>query len=82
MSARTKKPRLIRLRFRKDDPSHNLLAAAQHYILANGGTALLIGGIDIITMPYDPPSKYRVAVGCLGVRPEKVKPPKPTVKAP
>ena len=63
-----KKKRLIRLRFRKNDPAHNLLAAAQAWIIANGGNAVLIGGIWL--MP-EGPMKYRVCVGALGKYPEK-----------
>jgi hypothetical protein len=59
----------LHLRFRKNDPAHNLLAAAQHWLKSNGGDAIVIGGIDIISMPLDPPSKFRIAIGCLGKRP-------------
>ena len=63
-----KKRRLIRLRFRKDDPAHNLLAAAQHFVQSKGGNAIMIGGITIEYMPGDN-FKYKVAVACTGRRP-------------
>lgn len=66
-----KKPRLIRMRFRKNDPSHNLLAATQAWILANGGSALVIGGIGIM---HEGEMKYRVCIGALGRKPTKEKP--------
>lgn len=62
------------LRFRKDDHAHNLIAAAQRWLLANGGDALVMGGIEIITMPYDAEGKFRIAIGCLGRKPKKVSP--------
>lgn len=66
-----KKPRLLRLRFRKNDPAHNLLAATQAWILANGGSAIVLGGIAI--MP-ESPMKYRVCIGALGTPPKKKDP--------
>lgn len=60
------------LRFRKKDHAHNLLAAAQRWLRANGGDAIVIGGIDIITMPGEAESKFRIAVGCLGRRPKQM----------
>lgn len=58
------------LRFRKNQPEHNLLAAARHYIKAHGGTAFVIGGIEIQKWPEDPEFTYRVAVRVTGKRPE------------
>lgn len=62
----------ILLRFRKNDHAHNLLAAAQRWLRANGGDAIVIGGIEIITWPGDTESKFRIAVGVLGRRPKKM----------
>lgn len=61
------------LRFRKHDHAHNLIAAAQRWLRANGGDAVLMGGIDIVTMPGDPQSKFRIAIRCLGRRPPRIK---------
>lgn len=69
--SKRKKARYLPLRFRKADRAHNLQAAVQHWVHANGGSVSVIGGIEIITMPDEAPYKYRVAVGCLGRRPEK-----------
>lgn len=60
------------LRSRKDDLAR--IAAAQRWLLANGGDALVMGGIEIITMPYDAEGKFRIAIGCLGRKPKKVSP--------
>jgi len=66
-----KKARTTKLRFRKDDPLHNLLAAVQHYVLANSGEIVVIGGVEVIEMPHDAGGKFRIAVGCLGRKPVK-----------
>lgn len=63
-----RKKGLITLRFRKDDPTHNLLAATQHWIKANGGSAIVIGGIGLLR---EGEFKYRVCVGAMGRCPEK-----------
>ncbi len=59
------------LRYRKNDPGHNMLVSTQRWIHANGGTALLLGGIDIVQLPEDNPLKYRVAVVAIGKKPSK-----------
>ncbi len=68
-----KKPKTIHLRFRKNDPSHNLLAAVQHWVKANGGNTIVIGGIEVQSIPYDALYKFKIAVSCMGRRPEKAK---------
>jgi hypothetical protein len=70
MKKAKKKKRVIRLRFRKNDAAHNLLAAVQHWVIANGGKLVMVGGIETQSMS---PSDYRfkVAIGCIGDRPEK-----------
>lgn len=75
MAAKRKKKsnRTIRLRFRKNDPGHNLLAAVQHFIIANGGSAALIGGVEIQHWPGDFAGKYKIAVGALGIAPSPKK---------
>ena len=59
------------MRFRKNDPAHNLLAATQHWVKANGGVLVVIGGIRIL---HEGKHKFKVCVGCLGRMPEKSKP--------
>ena len=58
------------LRYRKNDHAHNLLVAAQKWIHANGGTAVLLGGVGILNEenPLVPGTagKYQVCIGALG----------------
>jgi len=68
--ARTKKRRAIRMRFRKNDPNHNLLAATQHWIKANGGDAIVIGGIGLMKEPLDD-LRYKIVIGAMGRAPQK-----------
>lgn len=68
--SKKKRKTTITLRFRKNDPSHNLLAAAQHWIKANGGTAVVIGGIGLLS---EGKFKYRVCIGAMGKMPIKEK---------
>lgn len=57
------------LRFRKNDPTHNLYAAVQHYVRANHGSILVIGGVEVQEWPGDAIGKYRIAIRCLGQKP-------------
>ena len=67
-----KKPaRLIHLRFRKNDPEHNLHVAVQHFVKAHGGALVLTGPIQIIREPFDPEGKFKVALVCMGRAPKK-----------
>jgi hypothetical protein len=59
------------MRFRKGDPAHNLLAATTHWIKANGGTAVVIGGIEVQQWPQDGAYVYRVAIRATGRPPRK-----------
>jgi hypothetical protein len=74
MKAKKRKRPWRWLRYRKNDPAHNLLVAAQRWIHANGGTAVLIGGVGILDQanPFIPGTqgKYQVCVGVLGKIPE------------
>lgn len=65
---KTRKSKFIRLRFRKGDPAHNLIAAAQHWIHANGGTAIVLGSIGIMD---EGGGRYQVCLGALGKVPKK-----------
>lgn len=66
-----RKPKWKWLRYRKGDLAHNFMVAAQRYIHGNGGTATILGPIQIIQMPGDNPAKFSLAMGCLGQRPTK-----------
>jgi hypothetical protein len=68
-----KKKRLTAMRFRKGDPAHNLLAATQHWVHANGGKLLVVGGIGLMSNNLDR-YKFSVVVGCMGRKPEIKKP--------
>lgn len=70
------------LRYRKNDLAHNLQTAAQRWIHANCGTAVVMDGISIIEMPNEPPGNYYVAIGCLGIRPVKQTPAAQKAKRP
>lgn len=65
-----KKKKLAPLRFRKNDPGHNLLAATQHWITANGGNAVVLGGIGLMREPLDA-LRYKIVVSCAGRPPVK-----------
>lgn len=67
-----KKSKTTLLRFRKGDHAHNLIAAAQRWLRANGGDALVMGGIGILTMPGDAEARFSITVGCLGRRPKQM----------
>jgi hypothetical protein len=64
---KTRKRRWLWLRYRKGDVAHNLLVAAERYIHANGGTAVVLGGIKVIQMePAGCQLTYNLAIGFLG----------------
>jgi hypothetical protein len=69
---RKKKPawRMMRFRIKKEDPNHNLFAAAQRWIHANGGTSVVMGGVEVQDWS-DGESRYKVALAVIGKRPEK-----------
>lgn len=48
------------------------MAATQHWVEANGGSLVVVGGIEIVTFPDDLKYNFRVSVRCTGKRPEKV----------
>ena len=66
-----KKSKLRMLRFRKGDYEHNIHAAVQHWVHANGGTAIVTGGIEIQWSHPLEAHKYKVALGVVGKPPEK-----------
>ena len=70
--ASKRKTRWRTLRFRKNDPAHNVLAAVSAWIRANGGTAVVIGGVEI--QDWDEGEfKYRIAVRVVGRKPQPEK---------
>jgi hypothetical protein len=60
------------LRWRKHDHVHNLYVAVQRYVHANGGTIAVIGGLEVQDF-LEGESKFKVAVRCLGKRPQVAK---------
>jgi hypothetical protein len=56
------------LRYRKNDPDHNLLVAVQRWVHNRGGNLLVIGGVELQDW-HEGASKFKVAVRCLGKRP-------------
>lgn len=68
--SKAKRPKWRVMRFRKNDPAHNLQAAATHWIKAHGGNAIVIGGIEVQQWPGDGEFNYRVAVRVTGKKPE------------
>lgn len=56
------------LRFRKGDHAHNLQCAAQHWIHANGGTAVVLGRIGVMDQGG---CNYQVCIGATGILPIK-----------
>lgn len=67
------KPKWRIMRFRKKDHTHNLMAAAVKWIHANGGTAVVIGGVEVQDWG-EGAYKYRVALNVVGQKPAKKKP--------
>ena len=59
----------MKLRFRKNDPEHNLLAAIQHWVEANAGALVVVGGIEVQTWPGESKHNFKIAVKCTGTPP-------------
>lgn len=68
-----KKPRYRVMRFRKNDPAHNLIAAAQRWLISKGCPPVIIGPIGLL--PEGNPMKFHVTVGALGRMPTKTEKP-------
>lgn len=62
-------PKYRVMRWRKNDPTHNLYKAVRDYIISKNGDVLVIGGIQIQKWPTDPAFTYQVAVKCTGRKP-------------
>lgn len=72
MAAKKKRKRKWEwLRYHKNDLPHNMQVAAQRWIHANGGTAIVMGGVSLIELPGTRSGNYYVAIGCMGKRPVK-----------
>lgn len=56
------------LRYRKNDPGHNVLVAVSRWIRANKGTAVVIGGIGIMDRGG---FRYSVVIDAAGTKPSK-----------
>lgn len=65
--AKKRKKKWRWLLYRKGDHAHNLTVAAQRWIHANGGTAVVLGGIGLLN---EGSHRYQVCVGALGVLPK------------
>ena len=60
----------VTLRYRKNDPAHNVYVAVQRFIKANGGTAVVMGGIEVQAESAES-FNYKIAVSVSGRRPTK-----------
>lgn len=54
-------------------PTGNLYEAVAQYVESNGGSVIVVGGIEIQQWPHDPKGKYRVAISLLGAIPERLR---------
>jgi hypothetical protein len=63
------------LKFRSCSPGHNLLVAASHWVKANGGNAVVLGGIGIMDEEKifieGHEGQYQVCIKCVGRKPTK-----------
>jgi hypothetical protein len=53
------------------DPTSQLYRAVIRYVESLGGSALVIGGVEIQSWPMEFDRTYRVAIRCTGKKPEK-----------
>jgi hypothetical protein len=65
-----KRRRFSAMRFRKNDPGHNVLVAVNRWVRANGGNLVVIGGIEVQDWA-EGLGKFKVAIPCLGKKPVK-----------
>lgn len=71
MNMKKRKTKWTWLRYRDGDLAHNVQVAIQRWIHANGGTAVVMSGVQVITMPGDREFNYHVAIHCTGQLPVK-----------
>lgn len=60
------------LRYRKDDPAHNVFVAISRWVKAAGGKVIVIGGIEVQQWAQGDAYQYRVAVRCTGRKPTNI----------
>ena len=65
-----KRRKFAALRYRRKDAAHNVLVAVSRWVRANGGNLLIIGPIELQDW-NEGMGKFKVAIGCLGRKPEK-----------
>jgi hypothetical protein len=51
------------------DPTSQLYRAVLRYVTANGGSIVVIGGIQILEWPDSPSGNFSVVVRCTGRKP-------------
>jgi hypothetical protein len=66
--AKKKKPSRLQ-KLARGNTTDRLYAAVVRYVESKRGSVVVIGGISIMTMPFDAPSKYSVLVQCVGRQP-------------
>lgn len=57
----------------KRDPESQLYRAVRRFVLARGGSLVVIGGINTIELPDDRAMIFHVAVKCMGRKPIPLK---------
>ena len=57
------------MRFRKNDPAHNLIAAAQHWAISQDSYPVVMGGIGILEQGGH---RFQICIGCVGKKPVPV----------
>lgn len=67
MKQAKRKHKFTTMRFRRNDPEHNLLAATTHWILAHGGRAVVIGGIQV--QDWGQAFSFKIEICCTGRKP-------------
>lgn len=67
---KTRKRKYCVMRWRKNDPTHNLYKAVRDYVRSHSGSIVIIGGVSVQQFPAEPEFKYHIAVGCVGKKPE------------
>jgi hypothetical protein len=63
-----KKPSLLQ-KLARGNTTDRLYAAVVRYVESKRGSVVIVGGISIMTMPFDAPNKYSVSVQCVGTQP-------------
>ena len=53
----------------KRDPVSKLYRGVRDYVIANKGSIIVIGGVQVIQWPGDSPNNFTLAVKCMGRKP-------------